>query len=317
MLICPACRELTDDGLSVHTIERAGDALVCTNCARAYPIVAGVPIVVPDVGAFMRTESLAVLERDVPLEVAELLIAQGADDAPYARLLDHVSVYMDAHWGDRSTPPAPLACTAMLEKVAALPRVEATVELGCSTGRITAALAAVSGSVLGLDLQFATLRRAARLVSGESVAFGRREIGRYYSAAVAAGLACRNVSWVCADAQDPPLVPGMYDRVVALNLLDSVRSPETLLNVLEKLCAPGGEVIVTSPYAWQSGFVNDHERLGAHHPEAHVRDWFTSRGYIPLDEADLPWSLRRDARSSVTYQIHYLRLRKPASQPTV
>ena len=28
------------------------------------------------------------------------------------------------------------------------------------------------------------------------------------------------------------------------------------------------------------------------------------------DEADLPWTLRRDARSSVSYAIHYLRARK-------
>lgn len=317
MLICPACRVLTDEGLSVHTIEPDGRALVCTNCARRYPVVAGVPIVVPDIGAFMRTEALAVLERDEPLDVAQLLVEQGADDAPFARLLEHVAIYMDAHWGDRADPPVALACAAILDKLSALPRVGASVELGCSTGRVLSALAARSDTVLGLDLQFSTLRRAARLLAGEAVAYGRRSYGRYYAPAVAQGLAAPNVSLVCADALDPPLVPRMYDRVVALNLVDSVQSPGTLLNVLDKLCAPGGEVILTSPYAWQSGFVNDHERLGTHTPDAHLRDWFVSRGYITDDEADLPWSLRRDSRSSVTYQIHYVRLRKPASQPTV
>jgi len=28
------------------------------------------------------------------------------------------------------------------------------------------------------------------------------------------------------------------------------------------------------------------------------------------DEAELPWTLRRDARSAVSYSIHYLRARK-------
>jgi hypothetical protein len=28
------------------------------------------------------------------------------------------------------------------------------------------------------------------------------------------------------------------------------------------------------------------------------------------DEAELPWTLRRDARSAITYSIHYLRARK-------
>jgi len=317
MLICPACRVLTDDGVSVHTIERDGEALVCTNCARRYPIVADIPIVVPDVGAFMRTESLAVLERDVSLDVAQLLVEQGADDAPYARLLEHVSIYMDAHWGDHADPPVPLACSAMLDKLQALPRVASTVELGCSAGRVTATLAGLSEIVVGLDLQFATLRRARRLLAGDPIAYARRTYGRYYAPAVARGLAATNVSLVCGDALDPPLVPRMYDRVVALNLVDSVRSPGVLLDVLTGLCAFEGEVIVASPYAWQTGFVNDLERLGGRSPDNFVRDWFTARGYAVLDEADLPWSLRRDARSAVTYQIHYLRLRKPASQPTV
>jgi hypothetical protein len=35
-----------------------------------------------------------------------------------------------------------------------------------------------------------------------------------------------------------------------------------------------------------------------------------SMGYAIVEEAELPWALRRDARSVVTYRTHYVRARK-------
>src|SRR5262249_60671861 len=67
-------------------------------------------------------------------------------------------------------------------------------------------------------------------------------------------------------APAPPLVPGVFGRVVALNLLDAVASPRQLLSVLDGLCRPGGEIIVSSPYAWQSSVMAEHERLGGGDP---------------------------------------------------
>jgi hypothetical protein len=97
--------------------------------------------------------------------------------------------------------------------------------------------------------------------------------------------------------------------VVACNLLDSVADPRQLLVVIDLLCKRGGEIIVTSPYAWQSKIVDEEARLGGADPAGAVRAAFADR-YVIEDEADLPWTLRRDARSAVTYTIHYLRARK-------
>jgi len=110
-------------------------------------------------------------------------------------------------------------------------------------------------------------------------------------------------------------VPGIFDRVVALNLLDSVPSPRQLLSVLDGLCAPGGEIIVSSPYAWQSSVLADAERLGGADPAADLAARLadgTGLGarYRIEDEAELPWTVRRDARTAVSYLIHYLRARK-------
>jgi SAM-dependent methyltransferase/uncharacterized protein YbaR (Trm112 family) len=338
VLVCPGCRTRTAERLDVRTLEPRGDVLVCA-CGRRYPVVAGVPIVMADPAAYLRAEAATVVERDLPAEVVELLVAGGPDDAPYPRLVEHLSIYLDAHWGDRAEPPpdgpadAPggmvgggFGLRAIAARIAerAGHRVELAVELGCSTGRIVAELAAGADRVCGLDLSFGAVRRARRLLDGERVEYARRVIGRHYAAArVAAGdraVPADRRLLVCGDALDPPLVPGVFGRVVALNLLDSVASPRQLLAVLDGLCAPGGEILVSSPYAWQSSVMADHERLGwcatgAADPAAELTALLragTGLGarYEIEDEAELPWTLRRDARSLASYSIHYVRARK-------
>lgn len=317
-LVCPACRTRTEERIDVRTLEREGDVLACS-CGRRFPIVDCVPVLLADPGPYLRREIAAVVERDLPPEVAALLAADGPDDASYPRLLEHLSIYLDAHWGDRATPPADFALRGFVERLAPLPRVGAAVELGCSVGRVLGELARSSDRVVGLDMNFGAVRRARRLLDGEPVAYARRTVGRHYAGAAASAgdravLADRR-TLVCGDVLDPPLVPGAYDRVVALNLLDSVRSPRKLLSVVDELCARGGEVILSSPYAWQSGVMDEHERLGGADPAAAVAEilregaGLTAR-YRIEEEDEVAWTLRRDARTTVGYRVHFLRARK-------
>jgi SAM-dependent methyltransferase/uncharacterized protein YbaR (Trm112 family) len=324
-LVCPGCRTRTADRLDVRTLEPRGDLLVC-ECGRRYPVIDGVPLVLASPAAYLRAEIASVVERELPTDVVGLLVEDGPDDAPYPRLIEHLAIYLDAHWGDRAVPPPDgpgdgFALAALVDKLAerATARVELAVELGCSTGRIVAELARGADQVAGVDLQFAAVRRARRLLDGEPVAYARRAIGRRYTAATTSAgelaVAAARRLLVCGDALDPPLVPGAFDRVVALNLIDSVASPRQLLAVADGLCRRGGELILSSPYAWQSSVMAEHERLGGLYPAADLAailrsgDGLGAR-YLVEDEAELPWTLRRDARSCVRYAIHYVRARK-------
>jgi SAM-dependent methyltransferase len=281
-----------------------------------------VPLVLGDPAAYLRGEIAAVVERDLPPAVAGLLAESGPDDQPYARLLEHLSIYLDAHWGDRADPPpesAGFGASALLERLARLRRVERAVELGCSVGRIVAELAATADHVVGVDLQFGAVRRARKILDGERVPYARRIAGRHYAAAVIdAGdraVPAAHRTLICGDVLDPPLIPGHYDRVVALNMLDSVARPRLLLAVLDGLCRPGGELILSAPYSWQSSVMDEGERIGGADPAAAVAailrtgDGIGGR-YKIEEEADVPWTLRRDARSAVLYRVHYLRARK-------
>ncbi|HET9987618.1 MAG TPA: Trm112 family protein, partial [Kofleriaceae bacterium] len=104
ILVCPGCRTRTAERLDVRTLDRSGDVLACA-CGRRYPIVDGIPIVLADPSGYLANELTTVVERDLDPEVAQLLVEHNSDDAPYARLLEHVSIYMDNQWGDRATPP--------------------------------------------------------------------------------------------------------------------------------------------------------------------------------------------------------------------
>jgi SAM-dependent methyltransferase/uncharacterized protein YbaR (Trm112 family) len=317
LVVCPGCRTATADRIDVRTLERAGDVLAC-ECGRRYPIVDGVPIVMNGLADFLHGELATVVERDLPTEVAALLVEGGGDDAPYAQLLEHLSIYLDSHWGDHAEPPADDGgLAAIIDRLALLPRVSLAVELGCSVGRVVAELARRAEHVVGLDLQFGAVRRARRILDGERLPYNRRIIGRrYMTARVSAGdRAAPGVTLLCGDALDPPLIPRSYDRVVALNLLDSISNPRQLLTVMDALCATGGELILSSPYTWKSSVMADADRLGDFDPAAAVRAILRDgtelmARYAIEDEAELPWTLRRDARSSLSYRAHYIRARK-------
>ena len=312
MLVCPGCRTRTPERIDVRTLDRVGDVLAC-ECGRRYPIVDGVPIVLPDPAA-------AIVDFDLAPEVAEVVVAHGSDDSPLPRLLAYLSTYLDSQWGDRATPPVDFGSRACVERIAALPRVPLAVELGCCVGRIVGEMPA--DHTVGIDSHFGAIRRARKLLDGERVAYNRRAIGRHYTRASIEGRTAANRELVCADALDPPLVHGAFDRVVALNMLDSVRDPRQLLSVVDGLCAVGGEVILASPFSWQSDVVAENARIGGADAAADLAAIL--RGGIGLgaryrleDEADLSWPLRKDARTVVTYCTYYVRARKMSDTGSV
>ncbi|MCC6993113.1 MAG: methyltransferase domain-containing protein [Deltaproteobacteria bacterium] len=337
-LICPACRRRTEAGREMHTValvvgvpdaqtgEIEEGVLACVNpaCGKRYPIVAGIPILARDLAGLLGSQMVAIVESDLPQPVAAVLAEAGPDGATYPRLMETMSIYLDAQWGDRVEPacdgPAPqFGFAAIAGRITA--RSEAPVgralELGCSVGRGLAELARGADLAVGLDNNFGALRRARRLLAGKQLTYGRRTAGRHYRVATIrpGDRAASNVALVCGDALDPPLTPGSFARVAAFNLLDAVSHPRGLLSTLDGLCEPGGELMMTSPYSWESHVSHEDERLPGSDPAAALRKLLESGDgleapYALQDEATLRWWLRRDTRSAVVYDTHYLRAQK-------
>jgi uncharacterized protein YbaR (Trm112 family)/SAM-dependent methyltransferase len=325
-LLCLACRTQSERGHEVFTVElvdilrRDGDEVLegvlrCVHCRRAYPIVDGIPILVADAAGFWARDVTGLVDPDLAPEVAALFALAGPDDAALARLLELASIYLDAHWGDHATP-APTSPgrggAALWEKLRGHARVDSAIELGCGMERGLAELSRSADLTVGIDVSLGSLRRARRVLGGAPLRYARRVAGRHYVPAQIAAPAVR-VELICADAQDPPLPPERFARVAALNILDVVHNPDTLLTVATGLTRPGGELLLASPYAWQSGFVGEEHRIGDLDPAAAVVAWLRAAGFTVEEETDLEWSLRRDARSSVAYAAHWLRARKPST----
>jgi len=280
-------------------------------------VVDGIPVLLRDAG---EAHALGLLAEPVAPEVLGALAEGGPDEAPLPHALSQLGSYLDSQWGDRADPPPdgpspPFGFAALARKLRDLSsvRVPLCLELGCGVGRGLAALARGSDVLVGVDKSPWALRLARRLLRGEEVRFARRAAGRsYLPASLRAGAeTAPDAQLVCADAVAPPFPPGIFHRSVALNLLDAVRSPRELLHHLDQLTAPGGEIVLASPYAWRSGITEDTERLGAADPAAALRAEAAQLGWTVLDDVEqVPWTLRRDSRSASLYAVHWLRARK-------
>ena len=294
--------------------ESAGELLEgilrCTGCARRYPVIDGIPVVVRDLAGLLRTEAIAALSGDLTPEVLGVLAEAGPDEGPIAHFVAHLGTYLDSSWGDCAEPRTlPLGFGGLLRKLEerASQRVEVALELGCCVGRGLSALAAGARLAVGLDRNLGVLRAARRILGGGELRYARRTAGRATEPALVRAPALPNVQLVCGDALDPPFAPGTFGRVAALNLLDNVRSPRALLHHASALAAPGGELLLASPYAWRSGIIDDDERLSGDPAEA-VRAELRGRGCeIVEEDARVRWTLRNDARSFTTYEVHWLR----------
>jgi SAM-dependent methyltransferase/uncharacterized protein YbaR (Trm112 family) len=351
--ICPSClvelqREAPlEIGFAVR--EQAGllleGALRCTapDCRLEYPIVDGIPVLVPDPRAYLAANLPHVLQRgDLSAEIENML----GECAGPGSLLDatrqNLGSYVWDHYADldpaeeaTGAPPGSLrrALDRALELIGG-PLGAPVLEAGCSVGRGTFELALrSSGLALGIDTHLPMLRLAAAVLRDGEVRYDRRHGGMLYARRRFAARfdSAERVDFWAADATAPPFPAATFGAVVALNVLDCVAAPLSLLRSAERVLAPGGSLLLASPYDWSGAVTAPESWIGGHSPrssgqgrsESVLRALLT-RGAHPAaverlelrgEADDVPWRVRLHERHAAEYRLHVVHavVRDPSS----
>jgi SAM-dependent methyltransferase len=316
-LVCPACRVPgPDGGLVVARLAAGDDACLCPGCGAAYPVVDGIACVPGDLDAMRgyldgsAPESL--VEAFLPAAFAVSQWPEVVEGAPWLPDLSENVALVDrlAGWVARHARPVPGADDRALE-------------VGCGTGRLLVRLSGLfPGGAVGMDLRLTLLRLARRLLDGHVADVRLRlEGSRLVPVRVSpVERPAGPVALVLGDAMAPPFLAESFPVVAAMSLLDTVPDPLFVLGQLDALVAPGGLLLIATPYSWEPGITpperwwSTPETTGAaflvdalegRRPELpHLR-------YERLEEDDnLPWGLPGHGRLVHRFGLHAVLARK-------
>ena len=196
---------------------------------------------------------------------------------PYesARLL---AEYLQFHYGKPEEvlpydfgPAAALnfAARVVTETVNAptLPRYARALDLGCAVGRSSFELARSCRKVLGIDFSQSFVRAASELAADGRMQYDRVDEGRLTTACVAEvppDIDRRRVRFEVGDACALPEGLGRFDVVLLANLIDRLPEPARCLERLPELVAPGGQLVIASPFTWLEEYTPLAQWLGGY-----------------------------------------------------
>lgn len=339
--VCAVCRTAgIESPLEVGRADReeGGDLLEgvlrCAQpgCQREYPVIDGIPLLVPALRAYVSQHIGAILRRDDLSGLTESLLGDCCGPgSTFDQSRQHLSTYAWGHYHDLDPAepegPAPslLGLLARGVELAGAPGAGPILDAGCSVGRATFELAGrFERLVLGVDLSFSMLQIAARALRTGVVKYPRRRVGVVFDErSFPARFARPDLVdfWVC-DAQDPPFAAGTFSAVTSLNLLDCLPSPHDHLLSVARVLAPGGRAVFSTPYDWSpaatpiEAWIGGHSQRGPQNGESAVtlRALLTPGAHpasveqlaLVAEDDAIPWRVRLHDRSTVEYGTHLL-----------
>lgn len=346
--VCPACRqrEAVDSPLFVAVEESADDSEIlagivqCGRCGGEYPVLDGMPVLVPDVRRFVEDNLFYLMARNDLTPAVESLLgdASGASSGLQS-IRQHVSSYVWDHWGDhdpdeREEAPGaarPGSVAKALESGLALlggglPPGPA-LDIGCGPGRVAAEVAARTGRlVVAADLSVPLARTARQALADGTVDYPRRRIGLVYDRrrfSVAIPGSAQVEVWLC-DALHLPFADGTFALATAMNLIDCVTEPRAALAEMGRALKEGGEALIALPFDWTDRvtppehWLGGHSQRGPHRGRAEdILDALLSDGELAAgalravgDAIEVPWHVRLHDRSCMHYTCRMVAARR-------
>ncbi|RBP52872.1 class I SAM-dependent methyltransferase [Arenicella xantha] len=342
---CPKCESmLTVDEAATKPVYRESNnelhegILVCTSCAKQYPVICGIAILLANPNSWLRSNYSYIVEGafnsgGISEPLRKYLDQHGwrmsASPANnYYELPRWVDIFLATHYDpvpagsdDNSELGALLAKQpSVFEYVAnTLKRlqpegIKRALDVGANVGGMTWRLASQAESVLAIDTAFNPLLAARKLQLGlpSAKTTVRRYIDGLRHEEITVGPFNTNVEFLVASLFELP-VAGKFDVITALNVIDVVPDPEAFLDVLIDRLEPGGLLILTSPYSWGSDDVPIDNWIGdADTPSNEaVNRLLIDKKLSIQDETDfVPWILREHSRWYRVFHNHCVIARK-------
>ncbi len=138
-------------------------------------------------------------------------------------------------------------------------------DLGCAVGRSSFELSRTIPDVIGMDFSQAFIDAAETMKTHGALdasipVEGRRE--RAFTARLPQGIDPHRTHFQTGDAMHLPPELADFDVVLAANLLCRLPDPAALLNRLPSLVAPGGQLLLATPFSWLEEFTPSTRWLG-------------------------------------------------------
>ena len=153
----------------------------------------------------------------------------------------------------RSACGFPVRCVSETLPHAGIQGKARALDLGCAVGRSSFELGRHFDEVIGIDFSERFVRAARQMKQDRAVTVRAAREGAMTDVLhlkLPSNLRTEHVRFERGDACDLPEDLGNFDLVLMANLIDRLPDPAKCLARLPGLIAPGGGLIITSPYTW-------------------------------------------------------------------
>ena len=352
--VCPRCRTERQviAPLTLANILKQNDehiiegVLHCSDpaCQLEYPIIDGIPIIVPYIRKYLSDNLYHINARDDLSETIESILGDSAGPGTFMDATrQHLSSYAWDHYQDLNPNYSPdnfpnatrpgssiIDCLQsglkIIEDNSNSTRLAGPIiDIGCSVGRIPFELANNYQTLtLGIDVNFSMLRVAHKVLREGIVRYPLKRIGVAYDRqdfAVNFTNSQLVDYWAC-DALALPFEDNTFGLVSGFNVFDSVTSPRDLLASIDHVLKPAGWGLLATPYDWSPAatpvetWIGGHSQRGPDRGAAEplIRRLLTP-GAHPQSVENLkivgeitrhPWMVRVHERSQTLYQTHII-----------
>jgi SAM-dependent methyltransferase/uncharacterized protein YbaR (Trm112 family) len=321
--------------------------LACERCSAHFPILCGLPVLLPDPWRSLagRRSQLVETAREHGLPIGRAMLellreragAECGGEAPGDKYETRTTLheYLGAHYDDwREALPVGHPVRELLEvcyrpdfyaRALALlaPHLDGrgvAVDVGCNVGRSVWELAGACERVYGIETSFVAALTARRILRGFPDAPTSYELRLDGTRTRQRPLPSRrraNAEVLVASAEALPFASASLSVSNSWNVLDRLPDPARALAEQARVTAPGGVFSLASPYNWECACTPPDRWLGGRGGVATidaVRALVAGRMEILAEQEHLPWVFWLNERCFELFSSHGLVARNHGSR---